>query len=120
MPMADSGDSQEFDPLSVENVGVTLAVELLEQPLHKMPPERFFGAGVYALYYRGNHAAYKKLIQLDAGSSKYPIYIGKASGKSAKQGFKPRSTEDTKLFSRIEQHAASIEETINLKKPDFF
>jgi hypothetical protein len=48
--MADSFIPTEFDPLSVENVGVTLAVELLEQPLLPMPPPTpFAGAEVYAL-----------------------------------------------------------------------
>jgi len=42
--------SEMFDPLSTTNVGVTLAVGLLEQPLYSLPPEeRFSGAGVYAL-----------------------------------------------------------------------
>ena len=51
MPHRDH-EHEPFDPLAVENVGVTLAVELLERPLHGMPPtEGFAGAGVYALYY---------------------------------------------------------------------
>ena len=76
--MTDSRDLPEFDPLAVENVGVTLAVELLEQPLQPMPPpEPFAGAGVYALYYAGNHPAYAGLTALDGGRFKYPVYIGK-------------------------------------------
>lgn len=65
--MADSFAPTEFDPLAVENVGVTLAVELLEQPLLAMPPEQpFAGAGVYALYYSGSHEAYRDLVELDS------------------------------------------------------
>jgi hypothetical protein len=110
----------EFDPLAVENVGVTLAVELLEQKLLAMPPnEPFPGAGVYALYYSGRHPAYDSLLRLDAGRFKYPVYIGKAAGESAKQGFNPHGSSKRRLFDRISQHAASIEAVRNLSVDDF-
>lgn len=112
--------SGEFDPLSVENVGVTLAVELLEQPLSKMPPdEPFGGAGIYALYYKGDHEAYAALNKLDGGKFKYPIYIGKAAGETAKQGFNPHGSSAKKLYDRICGHAASIEAVPNLRLKDF-
>ncbi|MDE2562556.1 MAG: Eco29kI family restriction endonuclease [Sphingomonadales bacterium] len=113
-------DSHEFDPLAVENVGVTLAVELLEQPLSVMPPETpFSGAGVYALYYCGLHDAYSTLRELDGGRFKYPIYIGKAAGESAKQGFSPKGSAKRKLYDRISDHAKSISEVGNLELGDF-
>lgn len=102
-----------FDPLAVENVGVTLAVELLEQPLHSLPPsDRFTGAGVYALYYTGNHSAYADLVALDdgAGGTKYPVYIGSAVRENAKQGFNPRPTAQARLWTRLGHHADSIRE----------
>ncbi|BCL76791.1 hypothetical protein JHS3_25270 [Jeongeupia sp. HS-3] len=102
---------QPFDPLAVENIGVTLAVELLEQPLQELPPpESFAGAGVYALYYVGRHPAYAGLVDLDAGTggSKYPVYIGKAVRENAKQGFNPRPTAKAKIWDRLCQHAESI------------
>ena len=106
---------QVFDPLAVENVGVTLAVELLEQPLQPMPPvSEFPGAGIYALYYSGEHEAYSSFIKLDKRKSKYPIYIGKAAGQSSKQGFRSQSGGQKKLYDRICQHAASIAEVSNL------
>lgn len=112
--------SQPFDPLAVENVGVTLAVELLEQPLQPTPPDvQFTGAGIYALYYSGSHTAYKKLVGLDAGRFKYPVYIGKASSESTKQGFNSKSGSKKKLFERINQHADSIKAVTNLQICDF-
>jgi len=70
--MADSLTPTEFDPLAVENIGVTLAVELLEQPLLPMPPPTpFAGAGVYALYYGGDHPTYRSLVDLDGGRFKW-------------------------------------------------
>ena len=119
--MTDSHDFSEFDPLAVENVGVTLAVELLEQQLQTMPPpEPFAGAGVYALYYAGNNPAYSELIGLDGGRFKYPVYIGKAAGESSKQGFNSSgAAKKRKLCERITQHAKSIDEVTNLDVGDF-
>ena len=119
--MDDSVEVAEFDPLAVENVGVTLAVELLEQPLKAMPPpEPFAGAGVYALYYSGDHPAYAGLTGIDGGRNKYPVYIGKAAGESSKQGFNSSgAAKKRKLYERIAQHAKSIEEVNNLELDDF-
>lgn len=102
---------EPFDPLAVENVGVTLAVELIEQQLHALPPtERFAGAGVYALYYLGAHPAYKQLVALDEGlgGEKYPVYIGSAVRENVKQGFSPRPTSQARLWTRLGHHADSI------------
>lgn len=74
----------------VENVGVTQAAELLEQPLLPMPPPTpFAGAWVYAIDYGGDHPAYSSLVAQDGGRFKYPIYLGKASSESAEQGYSP-------------------------------
>lgn len=99
-----------FDPLAVENIGVTLAVELLEQPLRPLPPERFAGAGVYALYYTGSHQAYAELVGMDdgTGGTKYPLYIGSAVRENAKQGFNPRATTQARMWTRLNHHADSI------------
>jgi hypothetical protein len=100
-----------FDPLAVENIGVTLAVELIEQPLCALPPaDKFAGAGVYAIYYVGKHPAYAALVGLDKGKggTRYPIYIGSAVRENAKQGFNPRTTTKTRLWTRLDHHAESI------------
>lgn len=117
--MTQKPPSQEFNPLAVENIGVTLAVELLEQPLRRMPPEEFAGAGVYALYYQGPHPAYADLVAIDAGKNKYPVYIGKAAGESAKQGFTSASTRAKRLYQRIHEHATSIDQVNNLELAHF-
>jgi hypothetical protein len=109
-----------FDPLAVENIGVTLAVELLERPLYAFPPEeKFPGAGVYALYYEGPHPAYKQLLELDNGRIKYPVYIGQAVREKASQGFSARPTSKAQLFNRIRKHARSVEQVENLDVVDF-
>lgn len=105
-------DSIEFDPLAVENVGVTLAVELLQQPTVPFPPtERFNGPGVYALYYTGNHPAYEPLEALDAGRSMYPVYVGRAARAQANQGFSPRPSTERELYSRLRSHYNSVRQT---------
>jgi hypothetical protein len=105
-------DSDEFDPLAVENVGVTLAVELLEQPTVPFPPAaRFNGPGVYALYYSGDHPAYAPLVELDAGRSVYPVYVGRAARAQANQGFSPRPSTATELYKRLRNHYNSVRQT---------
>lgn len=104
---------EPFDPLAVENIGVTLAVELLEQQLYPLPPEeKLPGAGVYALYYSGNHPAYTQFVSMDnrRGGWKYPVYIGSAVRENAKQGFNPRPTNQARLWNRLKNHADSISE----------
>lgn len=114
--------TEPFDPLAVESIGVTLALELLEQPLHLLPPaERFVGAGVYALYYGGDLEAYAPLREMDAqeGGWRLPVYIGKAVRENSKQGFRVPPTAKTKLYDRIRAHARSINQTDNLSSDDF-
>jgi hypothetical protein len=103
---------EPFDPLAVENVGVTLALELLEQPVHSLSPEeRTPGAGVYALYYSGSHSAYSRLVKMDKekGGCKYPVYIGKAARENAKQGFSIKPTTKCQVWKRLNDHAKSIQ-----------
>jgi hypothetical protein len=111
-----------FDPLAVENVGVTLAVELLSMPLQPLPPEeRFMGAGVYALYYLGDHEAYAdlKAIGEAAPGGGVPLYIGSAVRENAKQGFNPKPSGQARIYNRLRNHAESIEQTDNLDLADF-
>ena len=42
------------------------------------PPERFTGAGVYALYYTGKYKPYAKYGELNRLAYNRPIYVGKA------------------------------------------
>lgn len=101
--------SEPFDPLAVENVGVTLAVALLERPVMRMPLGKpFVGAGVYALYYHGDATAYAPLVALDNGASRYPIYIGSAVRENAKQGFTAKPTTQARIHSRLRNHQLSI------------
>lgn len=98
-----------FNPLDVENVGVTLAIEFVLQPTLVLPlTSSFPDGGVYALYYLGPNPAYSGLTALNTPRLMYPVYVGKAARHSAKQGFNPRPSSSTPLFTRLNNHAASI------------
>lgn len=102
-------DNIPFDPLAVENVGVTLAVQFISQPINPMPPSTSFrGAGVYAIYYVGKDAAYRSLSRLDKGRCRFPVYVGKAVRENAKQGFNPQPARQARLYNRISEHAESM------------
>lgn len=118
--MDDNDPHGPFDPLAVENIGVTLAVELLEQPVNAVPPAaKFLGAGVYALYYGGSNTAYRELVKLDGGKCKYPVYVGSAVRENASQGFSSRPAARAQLYNRIRKHEKSIREANNLEIADF-
>lgn len=91
-------------------------------PVHPLPPpERFYGTGIYALYYTGKSAPYAKYSDLNRLAYEFPIYLGKA----VPQGWRQARTADaegqntTALYSRIRQHANSIVKVSNLNVHDF-
>ncbi len=79
---------------------------------------RFEGAGVYGIYYQGNHRVYSAISSVK-GEEKNPIYIGKAVPPGWRQGRKNTNSKDTSLFSRLNEHCKSIELSSNLSVNDF-
>lgn len=108
-------DEAPFDPLSLDNIGFVLAVEMLSQPLHPLSPPSFTGAGVYAVYYGGAHPAYSELVNRDGGKWRYPIYVGQAMST----GFSLGATRQRRIHERLRNHAKSIEQAENLELADF-
>jgi hypothetical protein len=72
----------------------------------------FYGSGVYAIYYLGSELAYQPISRTE-----HPIYVGVASPKN-KHARTPVEQE-TKLFSRLQEHARSISNAANLSVDDF-
>jgi hypothetical protein len=73
-------------------------------PVHTLPPpERFFGAGVYALYYIGNNPLYQAYSTLNRLAYNHPIYVGKAVPTGWRQARAARTATNaaTELFSRL-------------------
>ncbi len=89
---------------------------MLDTPLETLPPEKFYGGGIYALYYKGNYPLYYNLFsELDH----LPIYIGKAVLPGWRQGRESSQRKMPALFNRLKEHARSIQATENLEVSDF-
>lgn len=91
-----------FDPADPDTAGRVIALTLAAQarhPLSKIP--QFYGAGVYAIYYKGDFEHYEAL-----SGTEHPIYVGKADPvyPSAKDAI----AQGTKLFGRLSEHAKNI------------
>ncbi|MEO7030392.1 MAG: Eco29kI family restriction endonuclease [Acidobacteriaceae bacterium] len=112
--------SKPFNPLEKKHLGESVAAALLEQPMRMLPlAERFQGAGVYAIYYAGDHELYRTLKNASMGEE-IPIYIGKAiPAGGRKGGFVLDAPAGNVLFSRIAEHCESIKHSQNLKLSDF-
>jgi hypothetical protein len=112
-----------FNPLDKENLGVSVADALLEQPIIQIDGIKpFIGAGIYAIYYTGDFEAYKKIAE-DNQNNKFshPIYIGKAVPAGARKGgFGLNADPGQVLHKRLKEHASSIEQVLNLELSDFF
>jgi len=52
-----------YNPLHKKHLGKSVAEALLERAIVALPPERFSGAGIYAIYYTGNYPAYKHILR---------------------------------------------------------
>lgn len=91
-----------FDPTNPTTAGRVVALTLVaqeQQPLANI--DSFYGAGVYAIYYKGNFSAYTALSGKD-----HPIYVGKADPDDPTA--KDAIGQGTKLFTRLADHAKSI------------
>ena len=110
-----------FNPLDKRNLGKSVVDALLtsvEKPLASV--ENFIGAGVYAIYYRGDFSHYAPLTALNKAAGKFPIYIGKAIPKGGRKGTAlDASLDSIALSKRLQEHAASIMSASSLAIKDF-
>lgn len=115
-------EMQPYNPLDKKNLGESVADALLNSPIHRLPPESFYGAGVYALYYTGSFSVYSKLSEVNQeGTFQCPIYVGKAVPAGARKGGLGLDVDHGRaLFGRLSQHADSIACASNLEINDFF
>ncbi|RKH36680.1 Eco29kI family restriction endonuclease [Corallococcus sicarius] len=94
--------AQVFDPARPSTAGRLVALALLAQPKYPLADiARFYGSGVYAIYYKGIHPAYQAISQTET-----PIYIGKADPQSS-EADTPRDQGD-RLSGRLRDHRKSI------------
>jgi len=114
-----------YNPLEKANLGKSVADALLQQDARSLESlEAFDGAGIYALYYQGHLAPYRKLAHINRTQGvTVPIYVGKAIPAGGRKGVTaPDAALSAKpgksLFKRLLEHAESIRAT-DLKIEDF-
>ena len=114
------------NPLDKKNLGVSVAEALLGRPRSPLPPkDRFEGAGVYAIYYKGEFAAYRPVARKNQSPDEkddVPIYVGKAVPAGARKGgLGLDAPPGAALYNRLVDHSGSIVAASgNLKIEDFF
>lgn len=92
-----------FDPSNPNYMGRFTAAALLIQPRHPLKEvARFYGAGVYAIYYTGAFEPYAKI-----SGKETPLYTGKADPKVAHA--ETPALQGDSLSRRINEHRKSIE-----------
>jgi Eco29kI restriction endonuclease len=105
-----------LDPSDPHVIGQLIADTLLVQPrrpLAEVAAERFYGSGVYAIYYRGGFDAYSPTSGTDT-----PLYVGKVDPKAP--GAETVEQQGLKLYGRLAgDHAKSIRSIENLELDDF-
>lgn len=106
--------SSIFDPTAPSTAGRIVALTLVAQARHPLAaiPE-FYGAGVYAIYYKGDFDTYGPLSGTD-----HPIYVGKADPMDA--GAKDAIAQGAKLSARLAEHAKSIRKAATTLNIDDF
>lgn len=115
--------TEYFDPLDYDNLGASIARALEDRPVVPLPElEPFDGAGIYALYYTGDHKAYNQVAFLNRQvPGTRALYIGKAETENARKGDPQQAHRPvgTKLFDRVKKHKRSIDAAENLSSNDF-
>ncbi len=114
-----------FNPLDTKNLGASVAEAMLGgpvRPLGGLSP--FLGAGIYAIYYTGDFPPYSEIAKRNAqGKFSVPIYVGKAvhagSRKGGASANKPQTSGAKPLFSRLTEHAESVQAALNLSLDHF-
>lgn len=102
-----------LDPSDPEVVGKLIAETLLVQERHALGEvPKFYGSGVYAIYYSGSFDAYVPITGTDT-----PIYVGKAD--PANHGATSPSQQGTRLWSRLYDHRRSVSAAENLELAHF-
>lgn len=103
-----------FDPSNPNVAGRIIGITMIAQarkPLANV--ERFYGSGVYAIYYNGDFPAYMAISKME-----HPIYVGKAD--PADPASKTAMEQGDKLAGRLNEHRKNIAKTTTtLRLEDF-
>lgn len=108
-----------YNPLDKQHLAENAASALFKQEPEALPPEPFKGAGIYAIYYLGEFAAYQPLAEINRERLEAPIYVGKADPKGGRRGGDWDAPAGTALSDRLREHSNSIIQAVNLDVGDF-
>lgn len=109
-----------YNPLEKRRLAESIVRELLARPAEPLPLSvPFVGAGIYLIYYTGEHILYKPLVALNNTEPTHPIYVGQATGPGARKGGFAEGTRQPALFNRLSQHSGSLNQATNLDINDF-
>jgi len=103
-----------FDPSNPDIAGRIIGITMVAQPRKRLANiERFYGSGVYALYYNGNFQPY-----MGISKREHPIYVGKAD--PAEPSSKTAFEQGDRLSNRLNEHRKNIAKaTTTLRVEDF-
>ncbi|MGP8239584.1 MAG: Eco29kI family restriction endonuclease [Limisphaerales bacterium] len=102
-----------FDPTDPKVIGELIARTLLLQAVAPLSSvTKFYGSGVYAIYYRGDFPSYRPI-----SGTENPIYVGKAD--PATLHAQTVQQQGNGLSTRLLDHNRSITAATNLKLTDF-
>ncbi len=103
-----------FDPSSPKVVGRFTALAMAAQVRHPLAEMgKFYGSGVYAIYYRGDFPVYAAI-----SGTETPIYVGQAA--PALQGARSPRDQGPRLSDRLNEHRKNIAKaTTTLDIADF-
>jgi hypothetical protein len=103
-----------FEPSNPNIAGRIIGIVLIAQPRKPLAAvERFYGSGVYALYYTGEFNAYRAITKKE-----HPIYVGKAD--PADPASKTATEQGDRLANRLNDHRKNISKaTSTLRVEDF-
>lgn len=115
-------EERSFNPLDKWNLGESVEKALLERPAQALGKiEPFGGAGIYAIYYKGDFAPYREIAARNKSTNpNQPIYVGKAIPSGGRKGsLEKYEIAGEVLYKRLREHAESIEQVKNLDVVDF-
>jgi len=93
-------------------VGITMIAQP-RKPLESVIADRFYGSGVYAIYYVGDFPAYAEISRRE-----HPIYVGKAD--PAEHSAKTPEKQGDRLSNRLKDHRKNIRKAATtLRLEDF-
>jgi hypothetical protein len=103
-----------FDPSNPNVAGRIVGITMIAQPRKPLAAiDRFYGSGVYSIYYNGDFPAYASIAKRE-----HPIYVGKAD--PADPASKTAIEQGDRLANRLNDHRRNIAKaTSTLRLEDF-